>query len=103
MVRYVAGDIGGTNSRLQLMELPEEKDGSINQELEAVIAEETYPSQQYASLTFVIQKFLNTVRAPLLLADALCWREGQPTLTRTVGALCSTMRRARPRWRAAWQ
>jgi glucokinase len=60
MVRYVAGDIGGTNSRLQLVELPE-TDGGINQELEHVIAEETYPSQQYASLTFIIQKFLAAV------------------------------------------
>ena len=62
MVRYVAGDIGGTNSRLQLIELPEDNDGEFNQELERVVAEETYPSQKYASLTFIIQKFLEAVR-----------------------------------------
>jgi len=62
MVRYVAGDIGGTNSRLQLMELPADEDGAFNQELERVVAEETYPSQKYASLTFIIQKFLEAVR-----------------------------------------
>ena len=62
MVRYVAGDIGGTNSRLQLMELPQDVgDGQFNQEAERVVAEETYPSQKYASLTFIIQKFLATV------------------------------------------
>ena len=62
MVRYVAGDIGGTNSRLQLIELPEDKgDGQFNQEEERVVAEETYPSQKYASLTFIIQKFLEAV------------------------------------------
>ena len=61
MVRYVAGDIGGTNSRLQLMELPEDQDGQFNQEEERVVAEETYPSQKYASLTYIIQKFLETV------------------------------------------
>lgn len=62
MVRYVAGDIGGTNSRLQLIELPEDAvDGQFNQELERVVAEETYPSQKYASLTFIIQKFLEAV------------------------------------------
>ena len=63
MVRYVAGDIGGTNSRLQLIELFEDELGQFNQEEEVVVAEETYPSQKYASLTFIIQKFLEHVSA----------------------------------------
>ena len=61
MVRYVAGDIGGTNSRLQLLEILVDHgdgDAEYNQEDERVVAEETYPSQKYAPLTFIIQKFL---------------------------------------------
>jgi glucokinase len=66
MVRYVAGDIGGTNSRLHLMELVESKEGDELGELdenrssfdEILVAEEVYPSQHYSSLTFIVQKFL---------------------------------------------
>src|SRR5437868_5418188 len=73
MVRYIAGDIGGTNSRLHLMQIIEEK-SSNNQDNndegeeldenrssydEMLIAEEVYPSQHYSSLTFIIQKFLS--------------------------------------------
>ena len=73
MVRYVAGDIGGTNSRLQLIELPvDERDGQFNQELERVVAEETYPSQKYASLTFIIQKFLEAYNKDAEPAIACC-------------------------------
>lgn len=78
VVRYLAGDIGGTNSRLHLMEVHSASSPrlteihntnntnnnsrtseSISSDDEILIAEEVYPSQQYASLTFIIHKFLN--------------------------------------------
>jgi len=60
MVLYVAGDIGGTNSRLQLLRT---KGAGHAKEWErgkgeAVVAEETYPSLQYPTLEAVIDTFL---------------------------------------------
>lgn len=58
MVLFVAGDIGGTNSRLQLLRAgPKAKDYQRGGG-EVVVAEETYGSQGYKSLEAVIETFL---------------------------------------------
>jgi len=71
---YIAGDIGGTNSRLQLFQVrsaagllspnssstaPEAGEGEV------LLAENIYPSQKYASLTYVIEKFLKDTATAL--------------------------------------
>ena len=62
-VTFIAGDIGGTNSRLQLWQVrPVDDDGEPE---EIKLAEHVYPSQKFASLTFVIDKFLKEVREEL--------------------------------------
>lgn len=62
-VTFLAGDIGGTNSRLQLWQVrPVDDDGEPE---EVKLAEHVYPSQKFASLTFVIDKFLKEVREEL--------------------------------------
>ena len=54
--RVLAGDIGGTNTRLALYDVN-------NQQLE-VLATQAYPSRQYDSLGAVIHEFLDTHRHP---------------------------------------
>jgi len=74
---YIAGDIGGTNSRLQLFQVraPEELlspggcDSARANEHETLLHEHTYPSQKYASLTFVIQEFLKEASSKLGLDE----------------------------------
>jgi len=88
MLYYLAGDIGGTNSRLQLWELGSPSNSSSSTastrrpstssssssnhashppvsppsfHSEHLLSERVYSSQQYASLTFVIDKFLREV------------------------------------------
>eukprot|EP01098_Paradermamoeba_levis_P009395 TRINITY_DN3901_c0_g1_i2.p1 TRINITY_DN3901_c0_g1~~TRINITY_DN3901_c0_g1_i2.p1 ORF type:complete len:461 (-),score=121.48 TRINITY_DN3901_c0_g1_i2:156-1451(-) len=51
MVLYLCGDIGGTNSRLQLLSLDEKG-------VEALVKEKTFPSKNFPSLTSVIWEFL---------------------------------------------
>jgi len=61
MVLFLAGDIGGTNSRLQLLQSASAKIQGKEWEKgkgEVVVAEETYPSQQYPTLEAVIDVFL---------------------------------------------
>jgi len=66
-VTYLAGDIGGTNSRLQLFQVKStaglQSPGACDTPRasdhgEQLLHSHTYPSQHFASLTFVIQQFL---------------------------------------------
>ncbi|GAB5362122.1 hypothetical protein AAMO2058_000771200 [Amorphochlora amoebiformis] len=50
---YIVGDIGGTKSRLRMYM----SDNSLASEVE--LASKTYPSQEYSSLTSIIQLFLD--------------------------------------------
>ena len=52
-MRLLAGDIGGTNTRLQLVEM--NQSGHALQ----VIASQTFPSQDYADLHTPVQDFLH--------------------------------------------
>lgn len=64
MICYLAGDIGGTKSRLQLFSVPNTQSLTTDSEAgEVLIYENEYPSQKYASLTFVIEKFLKEALA----------------------------------------
>jgi len=62
-VRYIAGDIGGTNSRLHLMEIQNLSSSDPSQNVETLIAEQVYPSQKYSSLTFIIEKFIKETQS----------------------------------------
>lgn len=86
MVCYIAGDIGGTNSRLQLWRVRDDATSAAApasddvEELkspggsrfghdETLVYEHVYSSQKYASLTFVIDKFLKEAAAEAAGAD----------------------------------
>jgi glucokinase len=56
----LAGDIGGTNTRLALLE---DNGGRLT-----AIAEETFPSREYASLEAVLQEFIATHPFPITCA-----------------------------------
>lgn len=60
---FLVGDIGGTNSRLQLWR-------SSAEGVETLLLERIYPSQKYASLTFVIEKFLKEAASEAEEAEA---------------------------------
>jgi glucokinase len=72
---YIAGDIGGTNSRLQLFRvtpaglLSPACSEKATSEHESLLAEETYPSQKFASLTFIISMFLKDTAEKLGIGD----------------------------------
>ena len=63
MVFYLCGDVGGTNSRLQLFEL--RADGSTHQ-----VAKTVFPSKKYSHLSIIIKQFLEetALSAPPLAA-----------------------------------
>ena len=63
MVFYLCGDVGGTNSRLQLFEL--RADGSTIQ-----VAKTVFPSKKYSHLSIIIKQFLEetSLSAPPLAA-----------------------------------
>lgn len=56
MVLYIAGDIGGTNSRLQLIEVV--NNSNKDKPVENIIAEHTYRSGQYVTLTSIVKEFI---------------------------------------------
>jgi glucokinase len=61
MVLFLAGDIGGTNTRLQLVRAASGKVSGKEWEKgvgEVLIAEDTYPSKHYPTLESVIENFL---------------------------------------------
>ncbi|MGB0561945.1 MAG: glucokinase [Spirulinaceae cyanobacterium] len=70
MTILLAGDIGGTNTRLKLYE------GS-GSELEPLSEIRTYPSQTYASLTPVVQQFLQDVQ-PAQVPSRACFAIAGP-------------------------
>jgi len=92
-LRYLAGDIGGTISRLLLVErrwLTEQErarykrkdedepvedghEGPLDDEgcVETVVARKTYPSKKYPHLTVIIEQFLKEVHGPTPAACAL--------------------------------
>jgi glucokinase len=55
MSYYLCGDVGGTNSRLQLFELL--ADGTTRQ-----VAKQVYPSRNYAHLSIIIKEFLTDTK-----------------------------------------
>ncbi len=57
MVHYLCGDVGGTNSRLQLFELLE--NGTAQQR-----AKRVFPSKSYSHLSVIIKEFLAEVCLP---------------------------------------
>lgn len=57
---YLAGDIGGTNTRLLLVQRPLSlANAPAQEEGEVLIASKIYPSRQYNDLTTIIALFLN--------------------------------------------
>ena len=78
MATYLAGDIGGTNSRLQLWRVtsPAALSGSSSASSsedghpeEQLVFEKVYRSQDYASLTYIIQQFLALVVTELKVSE----------------------------------
>jgi len=62
MVLFVAGDIGGTNSRFQLLRATRHANAADSEagQGEVVVAEHIYPSRQYPTIEEVITLFLRT-------------------------------------------
>ena len=78
MVIYVAGDIGGTNSRLQLIEISNIDSSSTNKPSESILAEHTYPSAKYVTLTSIVKEFLQAYLPPDKKCDAACFAVAGP-------------------------
>jgi len=60
-VLYISGDIGGTNSRMELRRTgPKQTHADEKQRAEGdvLVAEHTYPSQKYPSMAAVVEQFL---------------------------------------------
>jgi len=68
-MRVIAGDIGGTNTRLLFAE--------TNASGRVVVAEKHYPSAEYADFVEVLNQFLNEhdIRTPV---DAACFALAGP-------------------------
>lgn len=65
MVLYISGDIGGTNSRLQLWDLlsySTNNNNQINNYNEQLLYEFTYRSKQYNSMIDILNKLIATFR-----------------------------------------
>jgi glucokinase len=65
MVRYIAGDVGGTNTRLILVEV-----GPNGQESKGIT--KRYASSDFKSLDDVVALFIKDVGLSLGKVDALC-------------------------------
>lgn len=75
MTIVLAGDIGGTNTRLKLFQ-------GAGTELESATEIRTYPSQDYPSLAPIVQQFLQDVSTPSLPTRA-CFAIAGPVKNNT--------------------
>lgn len=79
MVLYVAGDIGGTNSRLQLIEISDTPLKNNNTKpTETILAEHTYPSAKYVTLTSIVKEFLQAYMPDGKQCNAACFAVAGP-------------------------
>ncbi len=73
----LSGDIGGTNTRLALVEYHEI-------ESEQIISQQVYPSGDYATLTEIIQQFLHACEYQDASIDRACFAVAGPIANGTV-------------------